>query len=440
MIPDNVKKYLKNYSLPGWKIEHAGLDKINNVVVIPAIEEFENIKILLSSISENEKTYFPYTMVIFVINNSSEASEAIKEDNKKTLDYLKSLIERTDKKLALPDKRIISSGLRISFVDASSPGKELPIKDAGVGLARKIGMDLALTIFNYNSSAKKILLCLDADCTVEKNYLTEVIENFNKKNLNAAVINFVHTLPDEKEKEEAIISYEIFLRYYVLGLQYACSPYAFHAIGSTMVCDAESYIKVEGMNKRKAAEDFYFLEKLAKIKMIEKITSTTVHPAGRASWRVPFGTGQRVTRFLSKKYDEYLLHNPQSFYILKKWLDFFMNEKIHDTEQYLEKAKSINKSLFEFLQLQKFTDSWTNIIKNCSNEEQLRRQKKNWFDGFRTMKLIHFLRDNGFPMVNMFDALDEFFPLFKLSSPLRSQIIPELKVQKEYLEILRSIT
>ena len=32
-----------------------------------------------------------------------------------------------------------------------------------------------------------------------------------------------------------------------------------------MLCTPDAYVKVEGMNKRKAAEDFYFLEKLAKI-------------------------------------------------------------------------------------------------------------------------------------------------------------------------------
>ena len=47
----------------------------------------------------------------------------------------------------------------------------MPHKIGGVGLARKIGMDEALKIFNYNSTSKKILICLDADCTVASNYL-----------------------------------------------------------------------------------------------------------------------------------------------------------------------------------------------------------------------------------------------------------------------------
>ncbi len=88
-----------------------------------------------------------------------------------------------------------------------------------------------------------------------------------------------------------------------------------------MICSYDSYIKTEGMNKRKAAEDFYFLEKLAKNFPITKIESATVYPSGRSSWRVPFGTGQRVTRFLAKGQNEYLLYSTESFRILKLWLN-----------------------------------------------------------------------------------------------------------------------
>ena len=125
----------------------------------------------------------------------------------------------------------------------------------------------------------------------------------------------------DDEETKAIICYEIFLRYYVLGLSFAKSEYAFHTIGSTMLCTPDAYVKVEGMNKRKAAEDFYFLEKLAKIFPIGEIKSTSIHPSKRGSWRVPFGTGKSVDRYLSNSRDEYLLYNPKSFVILKTWLE-----------------------------------------------------------------------------------------------------------------------
>ena len=144
------------------------------------------------------------------------------------------------------------------------------------------------------------MIWLDADCKVDDNYLCAVVDEFNKKNLSAATINFSHDVSGTGELTEAIIPYEIFLRYYVLGLKYAKSPYAFHTIGSTIAIDHNAYIKAGGMNKKKAAEDFYFLQKVAKNYEIKKIISTTVYPSSRHSWRVPFGTGRSVTRYFIK--------------------------------------------------------------------------------------------------------------------------------------------
>ncbi len=292
----------------------------------------------------------------------------------------------------------------------------MPEKTGGVGLARKIGMDLALTIFDYSKPGKKIIICLDADCIIEKNYIEEIITSFNTKNINSAVINYEHQLPDDEESQRAIICYEIFLRYYEFGLKYAGSDYYFQAIGSTIVCDHEAYIKVEGMNKKKAAEDFYFLEKLIKNYEIQRIKSTKVFPSGRPSWRVPFGTGQRISRYLSKAQNEYLLYDPESFTILKKWLELFNNKDIFLTKDYLQKAKEIHPELFYFLSRQNFEKDWEKISANSKDEKHLHSQKIKWFDGFRTLKFIHHLRDTVFPQINMFDALDTLFKRLNLSS------------------------
>ena len=130
------------------------------------------------------------------------------------------------------------------------------------------------------------------------------------------------------------------------------------------------------MNKRKAAEDFYFVEKLAKVVSVGKINSTTVYPSGRKSWRVPFGTGQRVGRFLSGERNEYLLYSPESFIVLKKWNAFFLNDQIQNPEVYLQEAVNINIHLKKFLDEQKFAKDWNKILRNSNSTEQIQRQKK----------------------------------------------------------------
>ncbi len=420
-LPERVKKYLEKYASDKWILNYDN-QPFSSAVVIPVLAELKNLKRLLYSLEENDSDFVYTTLFIFVVNNKASAESKVKENNKNCISFLNSYK---------------SGKIRVAYIDASSPGNELNEKDGGVGLARKIGLDLAVAEFDYSSTLKNNLVCLDADCTVSSNYLDEISTQFNYENISAAVINFEHDT-DDKETSEAIICYEIFLRYYVLGLQYSGSPFAFHTIGSSMACDYESYIKVEGMNKRKAAEDFYFLEKLAKNVKINRIKNATVFPSSRGSWRVPFGTGQRVNRFLTHTQNEYLLYNPASFIILKEWLNAF-NNSTKSAEEYLYIASRINEELHNFLKTQNFENDWNKILSHSSSEKQAALQKKRWFDGFRTLKLIHHLRDTDFSQVNMFDALDDIFVKMNGKNILRENSIPSLKIQKEYLTELRRL-
>ena len=438
-LPENVQKYLDKYGCKGWKLVIEPQKQFDCVIVVPAIAEYNNIITLLNSLSGNEFNKNQRIAVIFVINSIDISSQEVKTENQKTLELLKEIQNKNSSYHPIV-KKINSTDLTIGFTDATSDGKEMPEKTGGVGLARKIGMDIALTVFDYSNLGKKIIICLDADCTVEKNYIEEIITSFNTKNINAGVINYEHPLPDDEKSQRAIICYEIFLRYYELGLKYAGSDYYFQAIGSTIVCDHEAYIKVEGMNKKKAAEDFYFLEKIIKNYKIERILSTKVFPAGRPSWRVPFGTGERINRFLSKSQNEYLLYDPESFTILKKWLELFNNNDTFSTKDYLQKAKEIQPELYNFLSQQNFEKDWEKISANSKDEKHLHSQKIKWFDGFRTLKFIHHLRDTTFPQINMFDALDIILKRFNL--PFineRTKDIPEIPIQLKYLQILRNV-
>ena len=439
-LPVSFQKYLNKYSLPGWSVKINANKIFDNIVVIPAISEYENIKNLLTSLLKLNPKYFPSTLFLFVINNRKGISQEIKEDNKKSLTLLENIIYNKGSENDTFFSSVVKSNINIGIIDASSEGRELPGKIAGVGLARKIGMDCALELFDYTNSTNNILICLDADCTVSKNYLSEIVETFNNKKINAAVIRYEHNINQSNEETEAIICYEIFLRYYHLGLLYAGSHYAFPTIGSALACDVVSYIQVEGMNKRKAAEDFYFLEKLAKSFKIHEINNAVVNPAGRKSWRVPFGTGQRVGRFLSNEKNEYLLFNPLSFDILKRWLKVLLNNNEYDIEVTLNEANNISKHLYNFLEGQTFIKIMIGINKNSKTNKHLYNQKVKWFDGFKTLKLIHYLRDKAYPGINMFDALDELFKMLNINfeSKRDKGTIPPMEIQKEYLVKMRN--
>ncbi|MCB0730765.1 MAG: hypothetical protein KDC88_07005 [Ignavibacteriae bacterium] len=426
-LPKEVKKYLSKQNFGNWYLEIGKTKYFHNIVVIPALNEFENIPQLLNSISKNSTKYLKETLIIFVVNNSENEKTEVVENNFKSIEFIRQKI--TDNE----------SNLNIGLINASTKGKAFSVKNGGVGSARKLGMDLALNYFNYSSNQKKLLISLDADCLVKEDYLEEITYKFNSENLHATVVSFEHILPENLDQKKAIINYEIFLRHYILGLKYAKSHYDYISVGSTIICNAESYVKVGGMNKKKGGEDFYFLEKLAKLGKISKITNTKVYPSSRISDRVPFGTGPRIKRFLENKQNEYETYSNEIFDILKKWLEIFNSELFFNDWEI--KTKEIHPELFKFLISQNFNNDWLNILKNSKSKGQIIKQKLNWMDSFRTLKLVHHLRDSAFPNENMFTSLNLLLDKLEIQKNYdTTEEIPSLEIQLKYLELLRRLT
>ena len=425
--PASVLNYLQTKAADNWQLECQESTGIEMVVVVPCICEFENIKLLLDSLARNSKSSLQKTLVIFVINNSVSSSSEVKADNKSCIDYLRKIIYKNFSDDI--SKYFSESGIRIGLIDAATSGKEFNNKIASVGLARKIGMDSSLQIFDYSKPGKKIIICLDADCVVDENYLQEIQNTFNEQECFCALVDFEHTLPEEETKKVGILSYEIFLRHYVTGLLFADSSFAFHTIGSTIICEYNAYTKIGGMNSKKAAEDFYFLQKLAKNYEIHQIWKTKVKPSSRDSWRVPFGTGKSMTDFSSGK-KEILVFDPEIYLILKKWLLLFNSDLILNPDNILKQSKIIHPELYSFLDSRRFTEEWNKILQNSKSEKQLHYQRKNWFDAFKTLKLIHHLRDTSFPMMDVIDGVKKLFNVVEYSSKFGSEIDSKSKVEK----------
>jgi len=443
------EKYLRTYGIfPQRPLVAASVEGIEQAVVIPALAERDSLFRTLSCIARNPSSDLQRTLVICVVNNHRPplASDAEINDNQKTLHILQSLVFRRPAIQDLPGKtredlqHIAGSDLRLAFINASSPGLEIPDRNGGVGTARKIGMDATLRIVDARAAGGGVICCLDADTLVGENYLSAFRTYFAKTGNSAAVSAYAHQKSDDPKLLAAICCYEIFLRSYVIGLSYAGSPYAFHSIGSTMACSAEGYADVRGMNRRWAAEDFHFLNKLAKIGKIGTITETTVFPSSRPSGRVPFGTGRRVLRFLTGGTDEYRLYDPRIFVILKEWLAVMEADPNRDPEAIFIGARRIHACLDEYLRLSRFAVDWNAIRKNCRDTGHLRRQFHVWFDGLKTLKLVHHLSRSAFPSVPMFDGLKKLIALWDrpLSRVISPGGIPKLDDQLHILEALRS--
>lgn len=418
-----VRRYLqKKADLQRWPLDVASTQGVRLVVVIPALAEFPGLLHTLDSVAAASPGACAQTLIIVVVNHRENASAAERENNRQTLDVL----------------RTRSGPLRVGIVDAASPGRELLSKE-GVGTARKAGLDWGLSVLAENGRESGGLVCLDADTPVGTGYLDTLHPFFSTPGRWAAVIEYAHPLDGQTAETAAILYYEIYLRYYELGLAFAGSPYAYPAIGSAMGCTGIAYAAVSGMNRRCAGEDFYFLQQLAKTGPIHRVSPIAmVYPASRPSQRVPFGTGRSVIEFQEDSEAACRLYHPESFRLLKGWLETVESHLEWSGEKLLEAAADLHPELAEFLSSQDFADTWTRLNKTHGGTIRMAPAFHTWFDAFRTLKWMHHLRDHGFPEQTGFLAVGELLSWMGENS-ITPPASEDLDAQRQLLERLRAL-
>ncbi len=279
----------------------------------------------------------------------------------------------------------------------------LPTKEAGVGLARKIIMDEALRRFDFLNKPNGIIVGFDADCRCEKNYLCAIEKHFTDyQNTTGCSICFEHPLSGnefEKKIYEAIAQYELHLRYYIEGLRFAKYPYAFHTLGSCFAVTAHAYAKQGGMNKRKAAEDFYFLNKIMTLGNYNEINNTCVYPSPRMSKRVPFGTGASVAKYVLNNEESLLSYNPEVFKIIKDFLSRINDIYCHAYEDKRSFLSNEDECLIKFFEKENFNEVIDECLKNSKNLDTFKKRFFYWFNGLKILQFIHFAHEEYFNKV-----------------------------------------
>ena len=266
---------------------------------------------------------------------------------------------------------------------------DMPVKTAGVGLARKTLMDEAVRRFNLLNRFSGIISSLDADTLCEKNYLSELEKHFEKfPSSDGCVIYFEHPLEGDEYSESiynAICQYELHLRYYLQSIRYTGFKNAFHTVGSCFAVKASSYCLQGGMNKRKAGEDFYFLQKFFELGNFTELKTTRVIPSPRPSLRVPFGTGVVVNELEKGGKQEYLTFNPLLFeklkYFFQKVPELYNKEKNYNNEQIISELPILIQC---FLKKENFTHNLKNIINNSSSSTSFKKRFYRWLTSLNT--------------------------------------------------------
>lgn len=374
--------YLNKYGFQPPVIEAKPNAELGIIVVIPCFNEPDLIS-SLQALHNCEPTRCKVEVIV-VINSGAHHSEAIKAQNQKT--YKQALDWSTDQ--STPD-------LSFHFIVEEN----LPKKHAGVGLARKIGMDEAVHRLDLLGK-DGIIVCFDADALCDSNYLTEIERHFeNNPKTPGCSVHYEHPLEGEEFSAEiyhGIVNYELHLRYYNQALKYAGLPYAYHTVGSSMAVRSSAYQKQGGMNKRKAGEDFYFIHKIISLGNFTELKTTKVIPSPRISDRVPFGTGKAIGDWIETENEVFETYAFKSFLIIKAFVDCIPDLYTQSLEECDLNLDSEDKQLLlDFLEDQKFEASLMEIRKNSKEQKAFVKRFFRWFDAFKILKLVHFFRDNG---------------------------------------------
>ena len=373
--------YLERYAWPETLIPTPPADNTGIIVVIPSYKESHLTDTIISLSACKRPTC--NTEIIVVINEPADCDSEIQTVNK--VSYLKAR-EWTF------DHNTDSFRFHILYV------KNIDKKHHGVGLARKIGMDEAVRRYEYQGNHKVgIIAGFDADSTCQRNYLVEIERHFNNNPECPGIsIYFEHPISNEIEANirEGIIQYELHLRYFINARKYAGFKHVHQTIGSCMAVRSEAYMKQGGMNKRKAGEDFYFLNKIISLGNFKDLKTTTVYPSSRISDRVPFGTGKALSDWVKRKSNSLLTYSPDSFSDLK-CLAGITNELYEgDTHELLSKLPD---SVGHFLKNCGFENKLAEIRAKTATRTTFLKRYYQYFDAFKVMKYLHFSRSEYHP-------------------------------------------
>jgi hypothetical protein len=358
------------------------------IIVIPCYCEPDALK-TVESLYKCERGNFQ-TEVIVVVNSYRTDSEETVELNRRSFNEIFGIAKKCNTE---------------NFSVSPMLVENIAGHQTGAGIPRKIGMDSAVN--HFGGDPKGIIVSLDADCTVEPNYLVEIEKNFRDCRLNSATIAFHHPvehLPAENPLRIATENYEAYMRDFRAALEYCGYPYPYYTIGSAFAVTAETYRKVGGMGRQQAGEDFYFLQKVFPLGSTKYIDTTCVYPEARVSDRVPFGTGPALKRALETGCLTQKKINREAFEALKMLFDRVGELRVdrgvaRNVSAQTDNISSITDSItcgntISGVALQKFLeeDGFTAKIAEINRyTASLPAFRKRFFDYFNTFKIIKYL-------------------------------------------------
>jgi len=371
--------YLKKHAAGDSLIQSAPEKGLKYIIVIPAYLETSLNESLVSLFNATPPSA-PVEIIVLVNWPDDESSENITL-SKDIIAFAWDLAKKRS-----------SDKFKLHVVEASG----IPRKKAGVGFARKTGMDEAIRRFNNAEQKNGIIISFDADTKCAKNYLTAIEDHFIQNPLaDGCSLYFEHPLEGNEYPQtvySAITQYELHMRYYLHSVRYTGFPNAFYTMGSAFAIKASSYCQQGGMNARQAGEDFYFLQKFFDLGNFSDLLKTTVVPSPRPSLRVPFGTGKAVVQILESGKGLCSYH-PEIFEMLKELFTGIPNFYNNLSNAIEPDFSMLSDCLKSFLKDLDFTKELKLIHENSGSLSAFIKRFYRYFNMFRILKFARFARN-----------------------------------------------
>ncbi|MEA3447098.1 MAG: glycosyltransferase [Bacteroidota bacterium] len=279
------------------------------------------------------------------------------------------------------------------FIRLTVLWKTFSKKHAGPGSARKYGMDIALDRFNRIDNANGVILSLDADAVVAKNYLKAVHDHFkNYPEQDATTVYFEHPY---QEDDDPIILYELYLRYFRHALQWSGYPHYFYFVGSCFAVKVSAYAEQGGMNRKNAGEDFYFLNKIELNGNLGECNNTFVYPSDRISDRVPFGTGPEVKKI--KATGSYDVYSMESFELLSKVVQCIDNTYGIEKSTYNDLIKDLPEPVITWMKKIYLCDHIQDAHKNTTGKKAYFKRLYRYVDTFKIIRFLNYISETLYP-------------------------------------------
>ncbi len=365
-------------------------------VALPALDEYDFLPKTLDSIAAQHTSA---KFEVFVCVNQPDSywhnpdKKEVCHNNAKTLHFLNNYEKLT-----------------LHIIDKCSPGLGWENKKSGVGFARKILMDTILG----KCSCDDIIISLDADTLLEPTYFQSVYDNFTvNRHINAISVPYYHKIDGcSEENARAVLRYEIYMRNYLINLLKIKSPYSFTALGSAIAVKACALSKIGGITPYQSGEDFYLLQKIAKMGGLSIFNTDCVYPSPRVSNRVPFGTGPAVGMGISGGWESYPVYHHSAFAPIG---EAYCNlRRLYDNEPGAEK----NMFLEFVAKRSRNTGVWMGIRGNVTDYQHFEKAFHQKADGLRILQFVRARHsEQGLSdEASLLDNLRLWFPGRKLTS------------------------